>query len=138
MAQVTTEVVTEGPSSLVLRVNLLSDGTGELVNYPFLTSAGANLPLPPTSVHFVIRQIWYGFSWFDVVLSQDVVAPVPFWTLARGSGNYFDFRYFGGIRLNKTVPPFDSTGNILLSTNNFGGSAGNVGHMIVDFQKMNT
>lgn len=138
VAQVTTEVVTEGPSSLVLRVGLLSDGTGELVNFPFWTSAASTPPLPPSSVHYVIRQIWYGLAGFDAVLSQDVITPVPIWTLVRNMGVYQDFRFFGGFRLNKTIPPFDSSGGLLLSTNNFGLQPGSFGHFILDLQKQNT
>ena len=121
MALVTTIKVTESDAALVLRVNLLSDGSGELTNYPFLRPSELLPARPNNRATFRIMQVWYGLVWFDVTIGAGTLQPVPIWTLARDADSYTDFRFFGGM-FDQNVyvrPPNDDNGVLTLTTNGF-------------------
>ena len=132
MAQVTTRRLGEGDSKLILHAFLESDGTGELADHVLISPADL---VPPLALSPTLRilQVWYSFVWFDVVLKFGGIVPRHAWTLARDAKGHFDFRHFGGIADNKTVPPSDDNGKILLSTNGF--ELGSQGSLIIEFRK---
>lgn len=138
MAQVTVIKTVEGPSNIIIRVTMLSDGTGELVNYPIL--AGADLDPSRLGVRplFNIRQAWYSMVWFDFTLYAGTTFPAPLWTFARDCDSHIDFRSFGGI-LDPNVylkpPPVDD-GVLTISTNNFA-PVGSQGSLVLEIQKTN-
>ena len=121
MAQVTTIKVVEGNAHLVLRVNLVSDGSGELVNYPILLPSELNPPRPNNKPAFRIMQAWYGLVWFDVTMYTGTLIPVTLWTFARDCDSHIDFRSFGGVIDQNvyTVPPSDDNGILNITTNGF-------------------
>lgn len=139
---VTRTVLNNGSKRTVLHVYLESDGVeGELNNvvlldrfiYDSLTDSATE-----ADMKLRVAQIWWGFSWFDGLISFDSLVPVPSWLLSRDTTNYVDFRYFGGIP-DKLVPPNTSasterTGKILLRTNGFA-PLGSFGTVILDIQK---
>ena len=138
MAQVTTVKVTESDSSLVLRVNLLSDGSGELVNFPFLSPSDLNPPRPPNAPTFRIMELWYGAVWFDFTLLAGTLSPVVLWTVARDCDSHNCFEEFGGI-LDQNVyasPPVVDDGALLISTNGFA-QAGSQGTIVLRLRKTN-
>lgn len=134
MAQVTTTILDEGPSNLVLHAFFSSDGyEGELVNSILLTPA---MLTPPLSVkpHLIIMQVWYSMVWFDITLSWGDTVPRPFLTLARDTKTHGDFRHFGGYPDKATTPLAGQNGNLLLSTNGFQ-PAGSQGSLTIEFLK---
>src|ERR1035437_9848155 len=119
MAQVTVRKVVEGQSQLVLRVDLLSDGTGELRNYVILSPSDLNPVMPNNIPAFRLTQAWYGMVWFDVTFKAGIVTPSTLWTLARDGANHIDFRSFGGL-IDPAVysnPLPDDSGKLTISTN---------------------
>lgn len=136
MASVTTIKVVESDATLVLRVNLLSDGSGELVNYPFLYPSELVPARKNNRATFRIMQAWYGLVWFDVTIGAGTLQPVPIWTLARDSDSHTDFRSFGGL-LDQNVyvkPPNDDSGVLTLTTNGFG-QVGSQGSIVLALRK---
>lgn len=128
--QITTTKVVEGESLLVIRVNLLSDGSGELVNVPFLSPSDLVPPRANNRPTFRIAQLWYGLVWFDVTIGAGTLQPVPIWTIARDCDSHVDFRSFGGL-LDQNVyssPPNDDNGVLTITTNGFApvGSQGTI------------
>lgn len=136
--QVTTLKVVEGESTVVVRVNLLSDGSGELINVPFFSPSDLVPPRPNNRPTFRIDQIWYAMVWFDVTISVDALQPVPLWTLAKDCDSHIDFRSFGGlIDPNAYLsPPSLDSGVLLLSTNNFT-AVGSQGTLVIAMTKLN-
>ena len=130
MAQVTIAKVVESSSSLVLRVDLLSDGTGELKNYVILSPSGLVPPKTNNIPAFRLLQVWYGMVWFDVTIKTGTVTPAVIWTLARDCASHVDFRHFGGLidPVVYTNPLAVDTGILTFSTNGFlpVGSAGSL------------
>ncbi len=138
MAQITTVKVAEADSTLVLRVNMVSDGSGELINYPFLYPSNLVPPRPNSNPTFRILQIWYSLVWYDVTFSAGTLSPVTLWTLARDCDSHTDFRSFGGL-LDQNVyqqPPVDDNGALLISTNGFN-VAGSQGTIVLSLGKTN-
>ncbi len=138
MSQVVVRKVTEGSSHLVLRVDLLSDGTGELRNYVILSPSDLNPPKPNDIPAFRIMQMWYGCVWFDFTLKAGTVAPAALWTVARDRDSHVDFRSFGGL-VDPNVynsPPSDDSGVLTLSTNGFL-AAESAGSIVIELRKTN-
>lgn len=136
--QVTTFKVVEGESTVVVRVNFLSDGSGDLINVPFFSPSDLNPPRPNTRPTFRIDQMWYGFAWFDVTISVGTLAPVPLWTIAKDCDSHIDFRSFGGL-IDQNVysqPPSDDSGILVVSTNNFA-PVGSQGTLVLALTKLN-
>lgn len=139
---ITRTVLNNGSKRTILHVYLENDGVDEELNnvclldrqiYDSLTGL-----LTQTDMKLRVAQVWWGFSWFDGLLSFGNLAPVPSWNLTRDSNNYIDFRYFGGIP-DRLIPPntstsTDRTGKILLTTNGFI-TPGSMGTIILDIQK---
>ena len=138
MGQVVVRKVTEGPSHLVLRVDMLSDGTGELANYVILSPSDLNPSRPNNIPAFNLRQAWYAMVWFDVVIGAGTVIPRPIWTLARDCDSHIDFRSFGGILDSSAydAPPSDDNGKLTISTNGFA-QANSTGTLVLELQKTN-
>ena len=136
--QITTIKVAEGESSLIIRVNLLSDGSGELVNVPFLSPSDFVPSRANNRPAFRIMQMWYGAVWFDFTLSVNSTFPVPLWTVARDCDSHIDFRSFGGLLDQNVyaVPPAVDDGVLLLSTNGFA-PAGSQGTVVLQLTKTN-
>lgn len=128
---VTKNILMDGPKIAIVSLYLESDGVeGELKNYVVLDPAvDFQTPMPGTQMS--ILQLWYGFSWFDVLLSFDDINPFPGWMIPRDAEGYFDFRYFGGIKDRAGI---DHTGKLFLSTTGFA-TAGNVGTLIIAVKK---
>lgn len=138
MAQVTTIKVAEGSSNIVIRVNLLSDGSGELVNVPILAPLDLSPSRPNNRPAFNIRQAWYAMVWFDFTLSAGTLFPATLWTFARDCDSHIDFRSFGGL-VDQNVyitPPPDDNGILTITTNGFG-QLGSQGTLVLDIQKTN-
>lgn len=139
MAQVTVIKAVEGPSTIVIRVNLVSDGSGELVNVPILAPLDC-VPTPQANVTpaFNIRQAWWGFVWFDVTIFSGTLAPSQIWTFARDTENHIDFRSFRGMLDQNAyiTPPVVDNGILNITTNNFG-TLGSQGTLVLELQKLN-
>ena len=133
MAQATTTILINGETSLV-RVDLLSDGSGELTNFVFLKPTD----LLPTSTNtkpmFRIMQMWYSMVWFDVTIGGGTLQPGPLWTIARDTTSHIDFRSFGGIVDLQYAPALDDNGELWMSTNGFT-TAGSIGNIILEVRK---
>lgn len=138
MGQVTVRKVVEGSSHLVLRVNLQSDGTGELTDYVILSPSDLNPPMPNNIPAFRLMQIWAGLVWFDVTLKVGVAVPSVLWTHPRDYDGHMDFRSFGGL-IDEAVysnPLPDDNGKLTLSTSDFN-VAGSRGTLVLELRKTN-
>lgn len=137
MAQITTLKVTESDTSLVLRVYLQSDGSGELVYAPLLSPSELNPPRRNNRPAFRIMQMWYGMVWFDFSLFAGTLQPVPLWTVSRDCDSQICFEDIGGIIDQNVyiVPPADDNGILTISTNNF--VAGSQGSLVLRLKKTN-
>ena len=135
MAQVTVTRLVEGPSKIWIRLNLKSDGSGELQNYVVLSPSDLDPPRTNTKPAFRIEQLWYGLVWFDVTLGFGTLQPMPIWTIARDCDSHTDFRSFGGNTDDSTVPPGDENGKLWISTNGF--ILGSQGSIILELRKNN-
>lgn len=137
MTQVTTRKIVEGPSHLVLRIGLLSDGvSGELDDYVILSPTELNPPRLANAPAFRIMQIWWGLVWFDATFKFGGLTPRPVWTVTRDNDSHIDFRSFGGLLDYAEIPPADYDGKLLLSTNGFA-AAGSQGSIIIELRKTN-
>jgi hypothetical protein len=138
MPQVTLVKVVEGPRELTVRFNFLSDGSGELVNYPILSPQDLNPPRPLGKPTFRLLEVWYGLVWFDVTFSCGTLSPVTLLTLARDCDSHIDFQRFGGIPDQNVYanPPALDDGKLLVSTNGFS-TAGSQGTIILTLGKLN-
>jgi len=138
MAQVTVRKVVEGQSHLVLRVDMLSDGTGELADYIILSPMELNPPIPNDVPAFRIMQAWYGLVHFDVTLKAGTIIPSVLWTIAKDCDSHTDFRSFGGL-IDANVynkPPSDDNGKLTISTSGFN-VAGSAGTIVLELRKTN-
>lgn len=138
MAQVTVIKTVEGSSNIIIRVNMVSDGTGELTNYPILSGADLNPPKQGVRPLFNIRQAWYAEIWFDTVVYAGTLQPQLMWAFARDCDSHIDFRSFGGI-IDQNVyanPMVDDNGILNISTNNFA-PVGSIGTLVLEIQKTN-
>lgn len=138
MAQVTVIKAVEGQSNVIIRINMVSDGSGELVNYPIFAASDLNPPKRNISPSFNLVQAWYSMIWYDVVLFAGTLAPVQLWAFARDCDSHIDFRSFRGI-LDQNVyasPPVVDDGVLNISTNNFA-PLGSTGTLVFELQKTN-
>lgn len=133
MAQVTVTKIVEGNSHLIVRLDLMSDGTGELIQEIVLSPSDLSPPMPNTRPAFRIMQMWYGMVWFDVALGFGTLQPSPVWTIARDSDSHTDFRSFGGLADYATTPPSDENGKLWISTNGF--VVGSQGTLVLELRK---
>ena len=136
MSQVTVTKLVEGESMLLVRVDLLSDGSGELVNQVIISPSDLIPARPNNRPTFRIYQLWYGLVWFDAVLGFGTLQPMAVWTIARDCDSHNDFRSFGGILDYATVPPSDENGKLWISTNGFA-PAGSQGTIVIELRKTN-
>ena len=133
MAQATTTILVNGETSLV-RVDLLSDGSGELTNFVVLNPSDLLNTATNTQPMFRIMQIWYSMVWFDVTVGVGTLQPSPLWTLARDTAPNYDFRSFGGLVDYAQTPAIDENGELWISTNGFT-TAGSIGNIILELRK---
>ena len=138
MAQVTVRKIVEGQSHLVLRVDLLSDGTGELNDYVILSPSDLVQSFPNNRPAFRLMQVWYGFAEFDVTLKTGTLLPGVLWTMARAADSHTDFRSFGGLVDPKVYdnPPAADDGKLTVSTIGFA-TAGSIGTFVLELRKTN-
>lgn len=138
MGQVTVRKIVEGSSHLVLRVDMVSDGTGELTDYVILSPMDLVPQRSNDIPAFNIVQAWYSMVWFNVVLKVGTVIPITLWTFAKDCDSHIDFRSFGGL-VDPNVynnPPSDDNGKLTISTLGFA-PAGSVGSMVFELRKTN-
>lgn len=83
------------------------------------------------AMRMTMTQIWNSASWFDILLSFDDLQEQPSWLLPRDTTNYYDFRYFGGLKNRAGVD--GNPGKLLMSTNGFG--AGSIATFVIEFKK---
>ena len=138
MGQVTVMKVVEGPAHLVIRVDMLADGTGELKNYVILSPSDLNPSMPNDIPAFRIMQMWYGMVWYDITLKAGTTVPRVLWTIARDCDSHVDFRAFGGIidANAYNAPPSDDNGKLTISTNGFS-QPNSAGSLIIELRKTN-
>ena len=138
MAQVTITKLVEGPSVVVVKVDLLNnDNTTEMDNQVFFSPSDLNPPLPNSKPAFRIMQAWYGTVDFDITVKSGSVTPFTFWTFNKDAHNHIDFRSFGGITDPTThaMPPADVSGKLTITTSGFG-PAGSLGSFILELKKL--
>ena len=138
MGQVTVRKIVDGSSHLILRVDMLSNATGELKDYVILSPSDLNPAFSNDVPAFRLMQVWYGMVWFDVTLKTGTVVPTVIWTLARDCDSHTDFRSFGGIIDDAAydVPPSDDSGKLTISTNGFN-QLGSAGTIVLELRKTN-
>lgn len=145
--KVTKTILMNGTKSVIAQYYFESDGVaGELQNYILIdTQTLQDEPRedfsgysPQPTVTLRLSQVWWGFSWFDGMLSYtDPTGPSPFWVLPRDNTNYMDFRYFDGIPdgvIMGIAQQDQAWTQVAFSTNGFA-PAGSVGTMVVEFRK---
>ena len=137
MPQVTVKKIVEGDAHLVVRVVLLSDGSGDLVKEVLVSPLDLNPPRKANRTTLRIMQIWYGMSNFDAEFGFNLLTPDAAWTVAKGTDSHVDFRNFGGLMEYPTVPPEDVDGKLWLSTAGFT-VAGQTGSFVLELRKTNT
>ena len=138
MAQVTTTKLVEGPSTVIVKVDLLNnDNTVELEDFVFFSPSDLSPLLPNGKPAFRIMQIWYDFSSFDLTIKSGSVTPYTFWTFSKDTTNHIDFRSFGGLTDPTThaAPPADVSGKLTISTKGFN-PAGSLGSFILELRKL--
>lgn len=122
-------LLSDGPQKAIVSYYFESDGVeGELSNYVLIDPV---VDFFKPADQLSIQQVWYSFSWFDALLTFDDVVPYPSWELTRDAENYFDFRYFGGLKDRSGI---DHTGKLFITTNGFTPS-GSLGTLIVEVKK---
>ena len=139
MAQVTITKLVEGPSVVIVKVDLLNnDNSGELTDYVFFSPTDASPPHANNQPLFRVMQMWYGAVWFDTTISTGgPIAPYKLWTIARDTNSHTDFRSFGGLTdpTTHSSPPADTLGVLKISTNGFA-TAGSQGTIILELRKL--
>jgi len=124
--------ISDGPSKSIYQFYFESNGVdGELENELLIDPTVDFTPALSSKEQITINQIWYGFSWFDVLLTFDALEQFPSWVLPRDASTYVDFRYFGGLKDRSGA---ESTGKLYISTDGYA-PAGSKGTMIVEFKK---
>lgn len=97
--------IMDGPSHVTLHVFLQSDGaTGDLKNYVILDPDDDITPKLPYQQDLILKQVWYEMGGFSVTFSFNSLSPWPFWTLTPGASLHHDWRFFGGIKDNSSMP----------------------------------
>ena len=133
MAQVTTQEVVKGQSGITVRVDFAGDGTGDLENHVVLSTEDLlTVPNPKRVPAFRLMQAWYSMVWFDVSLKVGTLEPNLIWPFARDTGNYIDFRPFGGLFDSDIygTQPQNTDGTLTVSTNDL--VVGSTGTLILD------
>ena len=138
MGQVTVRKIVEGHSHLLLRVDLLSDGTGELSDYVILSPSDLVPPRQNDFAAFRLMQVWYAMAKFNLTIKVGTVTPSVLWTLAADCDSHTDFRSFGGLidPLVYTNPQADTDGKLTLTSSGFA-PAGSAGTLVFELRKTN-
>lgn len=128
---VTVTTLLEGPRNLVLHVYLKSDGvSGDLSNE--VIADPANHEFLSDSRYFTLEDVTYGFNGFSANLEFEYLMDnTLIWVLPPGSGNYVDFKKFGGLADRSDV---DGTGKLLLNTTGLM-DEGDEGSLIIKLKK---
>jgi hypothetical protein len=122
----------DGERHIILRVFIKSDGvSADLAGLTVLDPKLTPSPTLPAKPFCTIEEIWFDLDGFDMRLDFDDLTDPPAWTISQSSGNYIDFRSFGGIVDRSGL---DGTGKLLLST--FGlDNANKQGTLIIKMRK---
>lgn len=122
---VTTQVLTDGPKTSVLKFTNVSGGDGEsaVVKVDVSTLSGA-----PSKVK--IMQAWFSTDGMSVDVAFDATANVLAFTAPAGLAEHMDFRCFGGIQNNAGT---GVTGDIVFTTR--GHTAGDTYSIILEVSK---
>ena len=137
MSQVAVTKIAEGNSHIVIRVDMLSDGSGELINRVILSPSDLEPVTKNNATAFRIMQIWSGLPAFDVTFGFGTLSPKTIWTTAVDGGNHIDFRSFGGLMDYATKPASDVDGKLWISTRNFT-PVGTAGSLVLELRKTNS
>jgi len=122
---VTTQVLTDGPKTSVLKFTNVSGGDGEaaVVKVDVSTLSGS-----PSKVK--IMQAWFTADGMSVDVAFDATANVLAFTAPAGVTDHLDFRCFGGIQNNAGT---GVTGDIVFTTR--GHTAGDTYSIILEVSK---
>lgn len=134
MAQVTVTKIVEGQSHLVVRLEFLGDGSGDLNTEVVVSPSDLVPPRANNQPCFRIMQEWHGLG-FDMTFGYGTLQPEAVWTIAKNSGSHTDFRSFGGLRDKDTVPPGDENGKLWITTS--GLVSGLRGSVVLELRKLN-
>ena len=139
MPQVTTVKVVEGDAHIVVRFDLLSDGSGELQDYVVLSPEDLVPKRKNIRPTFRLMQVWHGLRGFDVTIKSSALLPQTLWTIVGSADSHVDFRSFGGIYDSDAIvyPPSVDDGKLTFTTSGFG-SAGLAGSIVLELRKTNT
>jgi hypothetical protein len=131
MATITKNVLSEGPTKIIYQVIIEGDNQGDVTDYLLVDPVEfmpSNMQSPNLSLS--IMQMWASSAWFDVAFKFNGVAKTVSWLHSRDAGNYYDFRYFGGLKDQSNEDP---DGKVLITTS--GVEVGSLGTFIIEFRK---
>jgi len=136
-------LLNEGTKYSTMHVYMESDGTGELVDYPFFDpKTDFQIPIPQQIdestgqlrvPEYTIRKVWHSAAWFDVILGWDSVTPSRVIVLARDTDFEQDFTSFGGIK-DRTPMQNLPTGRLTMTTRDFA-ATGAAGYFVLEIRK---
>lgn len=110
-ATFTSTVLEDGPRNLILLVNIVGDGLGELTN-ALLVDRSTFVPTDGTKTR--VDKIEGNLDGFSATLSFDATADLVFVALPAGNLFNYDWREEGGISSNKADA--GANGDVLLTT----------------------
>lgn len=121
----------DGPRHLIYHVYLESDGvSGDLDSYTLIDPATETMG---TDKRFTIEDVTWGFNGFSANLHFELlVDDTLIWVLPPSTGNYVDFKKYGGLKDRSN--PADATGKVLISTTGFV-DAGDEGSIVIKVRK---
>ena len=124
---VTVTKLLDGPRQFIYHVYLASDGAaGDLADEVLVDPTNEGLPGSPT---LTLEDVTWGFTGFDGSLKFELlVDDTLIWVLPAGSGNYVDFKKYGGLKDRSNTN--DGTGKLLIDTSGFS-AVGDTGSMII-------
>lgn len=131
---ITTQVIINGPRDVVIKVNILGDGSGEETD-TIIFDASAYAPIADENK---LMKIEYALNGFSAYLEWDATADVPLISLV-GDHPYFMPYDFCESSMGVAGIPNNAgagrTGDILITTSGLG--AGDNGHIILYVAKRN-
>ena len=128
---VTLTKLLDGPRHLIYHLYLESDGaSGDLVDQVLVDPATIGLG---EKQFFTLEDITWGFAGFNAALKFEIlVEDTLIWVLPEGSGNYVDFKKYGGLKDRSNTN--DGSGKLLLDTTGLT-ALGDAGSMILRVRK---
>ena len=121
----------DGPRHLIYHVYLQSDGaSGDLDSFVIIDPANVNMG---DQTVFTIEDVTWGFNGFSANLHFEIlVDDTLIWVLPPSTGNYVDFKKYGGLK--DRSDPLNATGKIFISTTGFV-DAGDEGSLVIKVRK---